>query len=134
MRNLLVLILAILCLATAGCKKTGDKIIGCWVNPVLGGVDEKTVLDYKKSNTLQNNFEGIEFFNDGRLIERKNMGWCGTPPIQYGNYSGNWHTQNDSIIIDVAYWGGMERKIWKIINVTNTSLKVEVLYWEIISE
>ena len=72
------------------------------------------------------NSPSIKFLNDGTLIERKNSGWCGTPPIAYADFSGNWRVQNGNIIIDVAYWGGMEQRAWKIIDVTNTSLKIEI--------
>lgn len=48
-----------------------------------------------------------KFKNDGSLTERKNSGWCGTPPITYSDYSGTWSQINDTIVsINVGYWGG----------------------------
>jgi hypothetical protein len=121
----------------AGCEKQNpnsfDEIIGCWINPVYeDNTDEKAITCYyRRSDTLPDNSEGIKFLKDGTLIERKNAGWCGTPPITYDNYSGEWKIQNnDEIKIDVAYWGGMENKIWKIINITKSVLKIEIISHE----
>jgi hypothetical protein len=51
--------------------------------------------------------DGIKFMADGSLIQRKNSGWCGTPPITYANYDGSWNKINDTIIeINAGYWGG----------------------------
>jgi hypothetical protein len=48
-----------------------------------------------------------KFNSDGTLVERKNSGWCGTPPITYADYDGTWRILNDSIIkVVVGYWGG----------------------------
>jgi hypothetical protein len=48
-----------------------------------------------------------KFNSDGTMTERKNSGWCGTPPISYADYSGNWSVINDTLIkITVGYWGG----------------------------
>ena len=47
------------------------------------------------------------FNSDGSLTERKNSGWCGTPPISYADYSGTWTSINYTIVsINVGYWGG----------------------------
>ena len=116
-----------------GCKKQEaefegfDDIIGCWANPVYEYDFYPTaVIRYKRVKTLPANSPSIKFLNDGTLIERKNAGWCGTPPISYSDFSGSWRVQNEDIIINVAYWGGMEHRTWKIINVTNISLRIEI--------
>ena len=105
-----------------------DDIIGCWANPVYEyDIYPIAVICYQRVKTLPANSPSIKFLNDGTLIERKNIGWCGTPPITYGDFSGNWQVENDNDIkIDVAYWGGVEQKTWKIVNVTNTSLSIEI--------
>ena len=121
-----------------GCTKQNlnlesfDNIIGCWTNPKYAdNADGKSIIYYEKSNTLMSNSEGIKFLKNGTLIERKNASFCGTPPITYADYSGKWQVHNsDNIKIDVAYWGGMEHRIVKIINVTDSTLKIEILSWE----
>jgi hypothetical protein len=125
---------ALICgmLLMTGCKKQingFDNIIGCWTNPMYAdNAEGKSIVIYEKSNALLENSEGIKFLKDGTLIERKIAGWCATPPVAYDNYSGKWTIQNDDEMkIVVTYWGGVEHKIWKIIDVTNSSLKIEIL-------
>ena len=117
-----------------GCEKQEidleefEGIIGCWANPVYEyDIYPKAVICYERVKTMPANSPSIKFMNNGTLIERKNTDWCATPPITYGDFSGNWQIENNNDIkIDVAYWGGMEQRTWKIINVTNTSLRIEV--------
>ena len=122
----------------AGCGKQDinldgfDNIIGCWINPVyVDNIEGKSIINFQRSNIISTNSGGIKFVKDGTLIERKNAGWCGTPPISYDNFSGKWQIlNNDEMKIDVAFWGGMEKKIWKIIDVTRSTLKIEEISWE----
>ena len=111
--------------------KDPQNLIGRWAHPVYAdNAEGKAIIFYERTNKLPVDSNGIEFIKNGSLIERKNAGWCGTPPVTYSNYSGNWHTQNENIIITVDYWGGMEHRIWKIIDVTETTLKIEVILQE----
>ncbi|MCL1933814.1 MAG: hypothetical protein FWF53_08425 [Candidatus Azobacteroides sp.] len=134
MKNLTISLFVVLYMVMTGCDKSEVNTevntgltAGHWIRPTYtDNSDGKTYISYEKSDTFSVNSEGIQFLNDGTLIERKNASFCGTPPIIYADYSGNWLIQNDSVIIDVAYWGGMEHRVWKIIRVTNASLKIEV--------
>jgi hypothetical protein len=66
-----------------------------------------------------------KFNSDGTLIERKNAGWCGTPPISYADYPGTWTVLNDTLIqINVGYWGGSMSYRLDIESVRSDSLKV----------
>ena len=117
-----------------GCEKQEpnleefDNIICCWANPVYEyDIYPEAVICYERVETLPANSPSIKFLKNGTLIERKNAGWCGTPPITYSDFSGKWQIKNiNNLKIDVAYLGGMEHKTWKIINVTNDSLKIEI--------
>lgn len=110
-----------------GCEETiepkvnnSDPIIGSWINPQY----TDTLWKYERANALQENSPGITFKPDGLLIERKNAGWCGTPPITYSNYNGSW-TRNDSLIqITVDYWRGEADYQWKIISMDDRYLTV----------
>lgn len=63
--------------------------------------------------------------SDGTLIERKNSGWCGTPPISYSDYTGSWSVLNDTLIqIKAGYWGGIMSYKLDIESVSSNSLKV----------
>jgi hypothetical protein len=77
-----------------------------------------------KSNKLKENEYGILFKSNGKLTERKNSGWCGTPPISYADFNGYWEEHNSIIEIKVDYWGGLADYQWKIISVDNDILTV----------
>jgi hypothetical protein len=97
-----------------------DFLIGYWVNPQV--ID--TVITYERANHLIDNSYGFAFISEGKFVERKNSGWCGTPPISYADYEGTW-TKNDSIInITVGYWGGTTDYQWKINFINNNILTV----------
>lgn len=100
-----------------------DKLIGYWNNAAYND----SILEYSRTTCLDENEFGIYFLEDGTLYERKNAGWCGTPPISCIDYKGTW-TQNDSIIdITVGYWGGQETYNWQLILLDNQLLKVKVM-------
>ena len=99
---------------------TSDLLIGNWINPEY----EDTFVTYSKSQGLINDQYGFTCNSDLSFVERKNAGWCGTPPISYADFNGTW-IENDSIIeISVGYWGGKVEYQWKIIQIDNQSLKV----------
>lgn len=61
------------------------------------------------AETFQWDASGYIFHDDGCLIVRKNAGWCGTPPITYANYEGNWNYVHDTkVFISADYWGTPE--------------------------
>jgi hypothetical protein len=65
------------------------------------------------------------FNSDGTLTERKNSGWCGTPPISYADYPGTWNFLNDTLIqINVGYWGGSTSYRLDIESISSKSLKL----------
>jgi hypothetical protein len=72
---------------------------------------------------------GYNFKADGTLTERKNAGWCGTPPVSYADYPGTWTITNDTMLrIDDSYWGGTTGYTLIIESVTRDSLKVNMVY------
>ncbi len=99
-----------------------DAIIGNWINPVA--VD--TLTRFERSDTLKSNDYGFSIKKEQKFIERKNAGWCGTPPISYADFNGTW-TMNDSTInITVDYWGGVASYEWKLIDIDNNYLTIWV--------
>jgi hypothetical protein len=98
-------------------------LIGSWFNPQYND----SIVIYERSKGLVDNEYGFSFNGDNSFIERKNAGWCGTPPISYADFDGTW-TRNDSIVeITVGYWGGTAEYSWKILAVDGASLKLERL-------
>lgn len=109
---------------------SSDELIGTWINPTP--VD--TLWQYDRAATLDNAGYGFSFKADDQFVERKNAGWCGTPPISYSNFEGTW-SQNDSLItINVDYWGGKADYQWKVISLDEHHLIVykvkEVYHYE----
>lgn len=109
------------------CKKETELLInsdnivaGYWSEPVM--VD--TLWRYERVNGLNENAYTLALNEDFTVTERKNVGWCGTPPISYGNYEGIWKKKDSVIQISVGYWGGTADYEWKIISVNDKFLTV----------
>ncbi len=97
-----------------------DHLIGSWFNPQYND----SLVTFERSEGLIENEYGFTFIEDNTFIERKNSGWCGTPPISYADFDGTW-TNKDSIIkITVDYWGGTADYTWKMVTVDETTLKI----------
>lgn len=125
MKTISLLILGLFLLF--GCSKKdeviileSEKLVGHWSNPVL----TDTVWKYERVGSLQENEYGFSFKPEKVFIERKNAGWCGTPPIVYENYNGTWSRNNSEININVGYWGGNAEYKWKIISLDDRYLTV----------
>ncbi|KPL14010.1 MAG: hypothetical protein AMS26_12315 [Bacteroides sp. SM23_62] len=124
------LIILLFAFAIMACEKNNeneaannDLLIGSWVNPK----QNDSIVTYERSEGLVDNEYGLSFNEDNIFIERKNAGWCGTPPISYADYDGTW-TRNDSVIeITVGYWGGTADYTWKILSIDEAILKIIVL-------
>lgn len=72
---------------------------------------------------------GYQFNADGTLLERKNSGWCGTPPVTYSDYSGKWSIINDTLIqVEAGYWGGTAIYNLDIESVSSGYLKVRSIW------
>ena len=100
-----------------------DLLIGTWFNPQYND----SIVTYEKSNGLVENEYSFSFQEDFTFIERKNTGWCGTPPISYADFEGTW-TRNDSFVkITVGFWGGTVDYRWKILSLDESALKIERL-------
>jgi hypothetical protein len=107
-------------------EQSSDSLIGYWIDPQISD----SLVTYSKSNELVENNYGIAFHSDGTFIERKNSGWCGTPPISFSDFEGSW-TKTDSLItIVVDYWGGTANYRWKMIDKKDDKLVIYQIYEE----
>jgi len=97
-----------------------DNLIGYWINPVIND----TILTYEKANVFIDNDYGFAFKSGQIFIERKNAGWCGTPPISYADFEGTWIKTGSIINITVGYWGGLADYQWKIISIDKNKLAI----------
>lgn len=100
--------------------QNSDELMGSWTNQVVND----TIMEFTKADSLKNNDYGFEFKPNQVFIERKNSGWCGTPPIAYADFEGTWQRQDSILIITVDYWGGTADYKWEIISVDENRLKI----------
>lgn len=97
-------------------------------NPLIGiwnysGQDENATV-FTRSQELANSF-CYRFNADGTLIERNISGFCGTPPVSYTNYQGNWTMLNDTLIkVEVIYYDGNRNYKLDIESINTNSLKL----------
>jgi hypothetical protein len=112
------------------CQK--DKLVVDPDNPLIGIWNQSDYLEKAIVYTRQTEFSDnpcYKFNADGTLLERKNAGFCGTPPITYSDYDGSWSMLNDTIIqITSGYWGGTMTYKLDIESVSDNTLKVEAIY------
>lgn len=102
-------------------------IVGTWVEE--SRQDEITRL--KRAESLAQDQYGFTIQEDGTFIERKNAGWCGTPPITYDNFEGTWEALSDSLLeITVGYWGGTMTYQIRIVSLDEQYLRIRYLYAE----
>jgi hypothetical protein len=123
-KNFLFLIFIIILISS--CAK--DEIKFDPDNPLIGIWDysgqEENVTLFIRSRELSNSF-CYRFNADGTLIERNISGFCGTPPVSYTNYQGNWTLLNDTLIkVDVIYYDGKRSYNLDIEAVDANTLKV----------
>lgn len=124
-----MVVLGLICIAIISCEKDKDPVtnqsdflVGYWANPE--NID--TLVKYTRSTELEEDDYGFGFKAGGTFVERKNAGWCGTPPITYGDFEGTWIRNGSLINITVGYWGGTAEYRWKIIEIDDNRL---MIYW-----
>ena len=104
------------------------------ISPNLFGVWEYAnwedgATTMRRVTALPNDNSGFIIYDDGKFVERKNSGWCGTPPIAYKNYEGDWSKETEQELkVSVGYWGGTEIYSMKIISLDFNELKYEKIY------
>ena len=96
-------------------------LYGTWVRAesnenvtILNGSDELNEHEY-----------GFIIYANGEFVERKNSGWCATPPISYANFNGKWKAISENLLeITVGYWGGTTSYLMEIVSLYNNQLKI----------
>jgi hypothetical protein len=108
-------------------------IIGTWVEQGEASliVEEDGMMRFTRSEDLDPDHYGFIFQNNGSFTERKNSGWCGTPPIAYDNFEGTWEPLSDTLLdITVAYWGGTLTYQMHIVSLEGDVLGIRYLFTE----
>ena len=111
---------------------SNNLLIGTWVEQPELSLEQASVdgsLILNRRQVLDSTQYGFIIGKDGSFIERKNAGWCGTPPITYKNFEGTWEAVSDSLLeITVGYWGGTINYQMRIVNVDNEMLRIRYLF------
>lgn len=101
-----------------------NPLIGFWSEPIYA----ETTTTFKRVNSLPEDTYGISFQNKNILLENKNAGWCGTPPITYSSVKGNWSKNNSIISMSSPFWGGVYDSKWKLISVDEHELVISMIH------
>ncbi|RLD84707.1 MAG: hypothetical protein DRJ10_00425 [Bacteroidetes bacterium] len=118
--------------AFTSCKKENiepiempDGLYAIWVE---NGYSEEISI-FKKVSEFDADKYGFQILGRGKFVERKNSGWCATPPIAYINYEGKWSKLTDSLInVETEYWGGTMFFQLEIVSINENELKVRYNY------
>jgi len=104
---------------------TAESIAGTWI---YEGFDNG-ISEYRRAYELDEDRPGWIFHINGKLTDRQNSGFCGTPPITYANFIGNWQVGTDSIVeMNSKFWGGDMKYKLEIVSVSTERLFVKVIY------
>ncbi len=128
MRYIILLIAASILVSCNICAQfeAEDSLYNTWVKYDDNFSDPNI---FRSAAKLDNNRYGFIIEPDGIFIERKNIGWCGTPPISYGNFDGNWkYVSDDTLEIIVDFWGGADTFKIEILSVNGSELKINYVY------
>jgi hypothetical protein len=102
----------------SGCEKEySGLLIGNWIDRTVN--NEEITMTH--ANHLRNAEYGFSFKEGGIFVERKNAGWCGTPPVTYEDFEGTWNQTDSLIVITVGYWGGQMEYRWIIQSINRRS-------------
>jgi hypothetical protein len=130
----LLLLLGLITLVSCEEKMRGTEdlgenagIVGTWVDKGY----EDDVRWMERAVELTDSLYGFIIGEDGTFTERKNAGWCGTPPITYDNFDGTWVALSDSLLeVTVGYWGGTMTYQMRIVYLDLEKLGIRILYAE----
>jgi hypothetical protein len=105
-----------------------DMPVGLYAIWIENGYDDDISI-FEKSGEFDENKYGFQLISNGKFIERKNSGWCATPPIIYENYEGKWSKLSDSLInVETTYRGGTMVFDMEIVSMNQNELKVRYHY------
>jgi hypothetical protein len=132
MENLMryiILLISITILVSCNVCAQPDKVNSLYNTWVKYNDDYSDPNTFRSTAKLDDNRYGFIIEPDGTFIERKNIGWCGTPPISYGNFDGKWKYVSDGTLeIIVDFWGGTDTFKIEILSVNDSELKINYVY------
>ncbi len=129
MKTVVQIIFSLSILITISCENQNetdkdiitDDLVSSYTTPVYND----STITFTKTSSLKEDEYGFSILNEHVFFERKNSGWCGTPPIAYKDFEGTWSRNNDTINITVGYWGGLIDYVWEIIHLDEKKLTIK---------
>ncbi len=104
---------------------TAESIAGTWIYERF----DNGISEYSRAYELAEDRPGWIFHVNGKLTDRQNSGFCGTPPITYTNFIGNWQAGTDSKIeMNSKFWGGDMKYRLEIVSVSTDKMFVRIEY------
>ena len=113
----------------SSCKKDSytpgfkDKLTGHYINPQYS---DQEIL-FEKSSKLEEKVYGISLLDNQQCIERRNIGFCGTPPVVFDDYHGQWNLADSILSFQIESLEGIQNFQWKILLLDDKQLLVEIL-------
>lgn len=104
-------------------SENSNDFTGYWINQEVND----TIFSFQRSASLADGQYCFGLLPDGTFVERKNAGWCGTPPVMYGDYEGEWSNEDSLIYISVPYWGGIAHYTWKMVSIDDDLLSFSII-------
>ncbi len=126
----LIFYLFLFILLNVSCKKSiseieSSSLYGAWVETDWNN----GIQELRKSVEPDEHKYGFIIYKNGRFVEHANSGGCGTPPIVYANYEGNWkYLGSNSLHITVDSWNGTTNFDLKIISIEAHKLRIKRVY------
>ncbi|MDO9511767.1 MAG: hypothetical protein Q7J34_08405 [Bacteroidales bacterium] len=111
------------------CKKESytpgfeERLKGHYINPQYS--DQKIL--FEKSHKLKEKVYGISLLDNHQCVERRNIGFCGTPPVVFDDYHGEWTLADSVLSLRLESLEGIQNFHWKILLLDNKHLLVEIL-------
>jgi hypothetical protein len=105
-----------------------NPLIGTWVYKNYEQIDStQYAIVYERKIKFDENNPGFFFKVNNQLVERKNVGWCGTPPISYGEYNGSYTLNDKQITIESDGWNGKMISRYEVTSIDDKILKIKQL-------
>lgn len=127
-----VFILLVLPLTSAFDTPENKEFVTIFQKWVFVDTNEEGTL-YESDTQWDEHKSGMEFRKDGTMVVRQNAGWCGTPPISFGNFSGTWTAiSKTELALEYEYWGGTMKSTMNIVKLNKKELLVKIKVDEVI--
>mgnify|MGYP001206385013 CR=1 FL=1 len=120
---LILSLLLISCTESLDYEVIEESLVGNWSHMSYND----TIITLERVNNLPDDEYGISFLDAGELLEWKNAGFCGTPPISYTEEEGRWEFIADSVLeLHTTFWGGSIDMEWRILELSSNQMKYYV--------